>query len=194
MSKKLIAGLGTVAALGVAALPLMGVSAADNDTAETIVRVRVPTSVECSSVSDNIDDFVWLGNVAAGTTGSKAFSVKGSTNAAAGFRITGTPTALTSGTLDASLTESTDRGVLADFTEDNADSIAYTTTAGTEDSWWVTTEETSGVAIGNTIVITGATGAERTFSLAANVKPGLGTKSGLYQGRIDWTCVVNPGN
>ena len=191
MSKKLIAGLGTVAALGIAALPLTGVFAADNDTAETIVRVRVPTSVECSSVSDSIDDFVWLGNVAAGTIGSKAFSVKGSTNAAEGFKITGVPTALNSGTLDASLTESTDRGEMTDFTADGADSIAYAT-AQADDSWWITTEEATGVTIGSNIVITGDTGAERTFGLTANVKPGLATKSGLYQGKIDWTCIVNP--
>lgn len=192
MSKKLIAGLGTVTALGIAALPLVGVFAADNDTDETIVRVRVQTSVECTSSDGTYDDFVYLGSVAPGTLATGDFTVSGSTNAAAGFTITGTPSALNKGTLANITDEETQRGVWTDFTADTgtaADSMAYATAAA-DDSWWVTTEEQSGVAIGNTIVLTGAGGAEQSFDLTANARPGLGSQPGLYQGRIQWVCAV----
>jgi hypothetical protein len=188
MSKKLIAGLGTVAALGIAALPLTGVLAVDDTT---VVRVRVSTSVECTSAGTD-DDFVWLGEVAPGvTTTGGNFTVSGSTNAAAGFTLTGVPSALNSGTLAAGLTESTDRGELTDFTEDSVDSIAYTTTANTDDSWWVTAQSgTTANITGSSIVLNGTVGSVQQFGLTATAKPGLGTQPGLYQGVIEWTCAV----
>ena len=188
MSKKLIAGLGTVAALGIAALPLTGVLAVDDTT---VVRVRVSTSVECTSAGTD-DDFVWLGEVAPGvTTTGGNFTVSGSTNAAAGFTLTGVPSALNSGTLAAGLTESTDRGELTDFSEDSVDSIAYTATADTDDSWWVTAQSgTTANITGSSIVLNGTVGSVQQFGLTATAKPGLGTQPGLYQGVIEWTCSV----
>ena len=188
MSKKLIAGLGTVAALGIAALPLTGVLAVDDTT---VVRVRVTTSVECTSAGTD-DDFVWLGEVAPGvTTTGGNFTVSVSTNAAAGFTLTGVPSALNSGTLAAGLTESTDRGELTDFSEDSVDSIAYTATADTDDSWWVTAQSgTTANITGSSIVLNGTVGSVQQFGLTATAKPGLGTQPGLYQGVIEWTCSV----
>ncbi|MBR5027226.1 hypothetical protein IKX64_01365 [Candidatus Saccharibacteria bacterium] len=187
MSKKLIAGLGTVAALGIAALPLTGVLAV---TDTTVVRVRVTTSVECTSAGTDTD-FVWLGEIAPGTTGTGAFTVSGSTNDPDGFAISGEPTALVSGTLAAGLTESTDRGETTDFTPNSVDSIAYTATANTEDSWWIEAQSgTSATIDANGVSVTGAVGAVRTYAFNAKVLPGLGTEPGLYQGTITWTCTA----
>ncbi len=193
MSKKLIAGLGTVAALGIAALPLVGVSAVDDTT---IVRVRVPESVQCQS-SGTDTDFVWLGEVPYNTDASRAFTVTGSTNAAAGFDITGTAHDMVSGTL-ATATGADDVKTNA-FTADEtgASTIAYSRNAaasGNNGSWWLTSTDTN-VAISteaNTIALTGTRAAgEQTFSLTANVRPGYNNKPGIYQGDIEWTCSVH---
>lgn len=187
MSKKLIAGLGTVAALGIAALPIVGVSAVED---VTVVRVRVATSVECTSAG-TATDFVWLGEVAPGSTGTGALTVSGSTNDPDGFTITGVPTALVSGALAAGLTESTDRGTLEQFTPDSADSIAYSATPNTEDSWWLEAQSGTTATISSNITMTGAAGAVSDYAFNAKVLPGLGTQPGLYQGTITWTCVAN---
>ena len=188
MSKKLTAGFGVVAALGVAALPLAGVLAVEDTT---VVRVRVTTSVECTSTGTTTD-FVWLGEVAPGTTGTGALTVSGSTNDPDGFTITGVPTALVSGTLASGVAEATQRGELTDFTPDSVDSIAYTATADTEDSWWLEAQTGTTATIGaSNITMTGATGAVRDYAFNAKVLPGLGTEPGLYQGTITWTCVAN---
>ena len=101
------------------------------------------------------------------------------------------PSALNSGTLAAGLTESTDRGELTDFSEDSVDSIAYTATADTDDSWWVTAQSgTTANITGSSIVLNGTVGSVQQFGLTATAKPGLGTQPGLYQGVIEWTCSV----
>ena len=187
MSKKLIAGLGTVAALGIAALPLTGVLAVEDTT---VVRVRVTTSVECTSAGTTTD-FVWLGEIAPGTTGTGALTVSAATNDPDGFAITGVPTALVSGSLASGLVESTDRGTLEQFTPDSVDSIAYTATANTEDSWWLEAQDGTTANIGSSnITMTGIAGATRSYAFNAKVLPGLGTEPGLYQGTITWTCVA----
>ena len=192
MSKKLIAGLGTVAALGIAALPLAGVFAVD-DSAETIVRVRVPESVQCQSTSGTDTDFVWFGTVPIGTTATKGLSVYGATNSTNGFTIVGTATDMTSGTLDVA---DDVRGVTADFHADTSDAstIAYNKAVEDDGKWWLTTSDAN-VAISsadNTITLTGTSGVgERTFALTAGVRPKYDNKPGIYQGYINWVCSVN---
>ena len=194
MSKKLIAGLGTVAALGIAALPAAGVFA-NNETSETIVRVRVIESVQCFTTADaTADNFVWFGEVPVGVTASKNFTASGSTNSDKGFIMTGTPTDLDAGHLDVA---DNVRGTNEDFTawsgsvsQGTPNAIEYSTTAG-DGKWWVTTTEQSGVQIGSTIVLTGnGTDQEDSFSLTANVRPDHTNQPDVYQGYINWVCSV----
>ena len=187
MSKKLIAGLGTVAALGVAALPLAGVFAV---TDTTVVRVRVTTSVECTSAGTTTD-FVWLGEIAPGSDGTGALTVSGSTNDPDGFSISGAPTALVSGTLANGINEATQRGELTDFTANGDDSILYSATAA-EDKWWVEAQSGTTANIGSSAIeVTGTAGSVQSYGFDVKVRPGLGTQPGLYQGTITWTCVAN---
>ena len=192
MSKKLIAGLGTVAALGIAALPLAGVFAVD-DSAETIVRVNVPESVQCQSTSGTDTDFVWFGTVAIGVTATKALSVYGATNSTHGFTITGTAYDMVSGTLaDETQPEVRDNAFTADTTD--VSTIGYNKSTEDDGKWWLTTSDAN-VAISdaaNTITLTGTSGVgERDFALTAGVRPAYTNKPGIYQGRINWVCTVN---
>lgn len=188
MSKKLIAGFGTVAALGIAALPLISASAVDDTT---IVRVRVTESVQCQSTGTDTD-FVWLGNVAINTNASQAFTVYGATNAATGFDITGVPTALTSGTLATPTGD--DANPANAFTADTtgASTIAFNGSTEGNAKWWLTTEDANVEITSSAVNLTGTRAlGERTFNLTANVRPGYENKPGIYQGQIDWTCSVH---
>ncbi|MCR5832542.1 MAG: hypothetical protein K6G36_01180 [Candidatus Saccharibacteria bacterium] len=191
MSKKLIAGLGTVAALGIAALPLAGVFAVD-DSAETIVRVNVPESVQCQSAGTDTD-FVWFGNVAIGVDADEALSVTGSTNSSNGFTITGTATNMVSGTLaDKTQPDVRDNVFTADTSD--ASTIGYNKKTAGDGKWWLTTTDNN-VSISesdNTITLTGVANNERTFNMTANVRPAYTNKPGIYQGEINWVCAVNP--
>lgn len=187
MSKKLIAGLGTVAALGIAALPVAGVFADNPAYDTTTLRVNVPESVECTSTSTDTD-FVWFGNVVPGTTSDiKTITVTGETNAAAGFTIAGVAGNLVHGTMQNDSEPSVKANV---FTADNADTIDYGTTADVEGTWWLTEEDANASISGANITLDGANQASRTFTLSAAVLPSLSNVPGVYQGTITWTCSV----
>ena len=193
MSKKLIAGLGTVAALGIAALPLAGVFAVVNDSAETIVRVKVPEAVECTSISGTDADFIWFGEVAPGVTQTKGLTVSGASNAAAGFTIVGTAYDLTSGTL-VGAEDARDSVFTADTT--GAQTIGYNKSTAADGKWWLTTSDAN-VDIAtdaNTITLNGAGQATRDFTMTAGVRPAITNKPGIYQGHINWVCsvITNP--
>ena len=199
MSKKLIAGLGTVAALGIAALPLSGVFAVPGSQAnggweaETDVRVRVIDSVQCQS--NGVDsDFVWLGEVAAGVTATGNIVVTASTNSSRGFAITGTATDLDLGTL---ATPDSNYGLesntfTANESPDPTDAIQFNGATAGDGKWWVGGVTGTGAGIsGNTITLapTAAAGDE-TYNLTANARPSTDNTPGIYQGKITWTCVL----
>lgn len=179
MSKKLIAGIGTAAALGIAALPVLGAFAIDSTT---YVRVTVGQGVNCQSSNNAASTAVDLGTKVPGESGTATFTVTGSTNATTGFTVTGTPTDLIKGTLSGET-----------FTADSVDpaSIAYSATGSANGKWWVGTTESEGVTIGSTIALTKASAVEYTFNLSANVIIANTQAQGLYQGQIDWVCVAN---
>ena len=202
MSKKLIAGLGTAAALGIAALPLAGVFAAPGSqgdgswVAETDVRVRVIDSVQCQSGGANTD-FVWLGEAVAGVTVSEDFTVTASTNSASGFKVIGTATNLVLGTLATPTGD--DANAANAFTENSApdptDAITFSATGEDDGKWWVGGVTGTGASISGTTITLAPTSsasvADTTYNLTANARPSTSNTPGVYQGKITWTCSVN---
>jgi len=177
MSKHLFTTLGIAASLCVAALPIVAANAADEETATTHVRIAVSTSVACSSSNGddvNPTNIVDMGEIAPGTTTAapSEFFVTGSTNSLQGFTITGTPSDLTHETL-------------------SAEKFVYKYGTQTPDAanWWVTTAETEGVEIGETIVLTSSS-TTTDFTLGANASAKSDTPAGNYAGTINWVCAI----
>ncbi len=189
MSKKLIAGLGVVAALGVAALPLVGTFAAEgDDSAETVVRVRVIESVQCQS-SGTDTDFVWLGRVAVGQNADEDFTVTGSTNSADGFSITGVAGSLDLGTLATPENDDANPANAFSINNDTPNAIEFNGATAGDGKWWLTgATSVSGANI--TLAPTAAAGTQ-SYNLTANVRPDATNTPGIYQGSIVWTCAVN---
>lgn len=171
MSKKIIAGLGVVAALGVAVAPVFRASAET-----TYLTATVDTIVGCTSQYNAEDNKLNFGNIVAGNKGTGTFTIQGTTNKPAGFTLTGTPSAMAS----------------AD------DSIAYSATevADGAEGWYVTNSE-AGATIGNTIVLnsgslaTDALKRNNTWTIGATVSTATTTTTGTYNGTITWTCIAN---
>lgn len=171
MSKKIIAGVGVVAALGVAFIPAVSASAET-----TYITATVTSVVACTSSNNTTSSKLSIGNIAGGNAGSAEFTVTGSTNNPAGLTVTGDPSNLVSG----------------------SDTIAYSSTAvdGGTEGWYVSFANTElGVTVGDSIALNSAsvTGHERnnTWTLTANVSTATTTTVGTYDGTIEWTCAVN---
>lgn len=191
MSKKLIAGLGTVAALGIAALPLVGTFAAEGDSTDTTdVRVRVIESVQCQSTGTNAAaDFVWLGRVAVGQDANAGFTVTGSTNSARGFSITGVAGDLDLGTLATPEGDDENPANAFSINSTTPNAIEFNGATAGDGKWWLTgATSVSGANI--TLAPTAAAGTQ-SYSLTANVRPDATNTPGIYQGSIEWTCAVN---
>lgn len=173
MSKKVFAGLGIAAALGVAVLPAVGTYAET-----TYIKATVDQFVGCTSSNNTAATALDLGHIAAGQQKSATFSIAGATNDPKGFTLTGTPSALahTNGT----------------------DSISYSASgvsAGTA-AWFLSTVTgyTDGITIGSTAVLNSrnlATPRENSWNISATVSTATTTTTGEYNGTIEWTCVVN---
>lgn len=199
MSKKLIAGLGTAAALGIAALPLAGVFAVPGAQtggdweALTDVRVRVIDSVQCQSNGADDSDFVWLGQVAAGVIATGDIVVTGSTNSEDGIAITGSATNLDLGTLDTPTGD--DANATNVFTKETTtpDAIVFDATGNADGKWWVGGVTGTGAGISGTTITLAPTSVvgDVTYNLTANARPSTTNTPGIYQGSITWTCTVN---
>lgn len=177
MSKKIIAGVGIVAALGVAVLP-----AAGSNAVNTVIKARVGEFVGCTSDGDTTSSTVNLGNISAGQQGTARFTIAGATNNPNGFKIT----AETIPTL-----------VNSDY---NTETIAYSASAlsaGTE-GWFLAAADgsTAGATIGagielNTATLTGDAKRDNSWDLDVTVSTAKTTTLGEYTGTIVWTCVAN---
>lgn len=179
MSKKILAGVGVAAALGVAIVPSMGTFAA---TTTTYIKATVEEFVGCTSTNDTAATALDLGNIAAGTAKSGSFSIEGSTNDPAGFTITGTPRNL----------------VHANGTDAIAYSASAVDSAETASGWYATaaTGSETGATIGATIALNSATtgianARLNSWTINATVKTATTSTVGTYSGQIDWTCLVN---
>ncbi len=173
MSKKVFAGLGVAAALGVAILPTIGTSAVGTTT---YIKATVDSFVGCTSTNDTSATALDLGTITAGTKGTGNFKVTGSTNVTTGFTLTGTASNLT-GPVEA-ITYS-------------ASEVANET-AG----WYVTSEGDGFSKSGSNIVLnsgslTGANIRQNEWTLTANVSTATTTTKGAYSGTITWNCVAN---
>ena len=175
MSKKIFAGVGIVAALGVVMVPVANSFAVGTTT---YIKATVDEFVGCTSSNDTAATALNLGNISAGQKKDANFTISGSTNSPKGFRLTGAPQALahTNGT----------------------DSIAYSASevAAEAEGWYLSTVEgsTDGITIGSTIVLNSASLAnerQNTWTVKANVSTATTTTTGVYSGEINWTCIVN---
>lgn len=180
MSKKIFAGVGIAAALGVAMIPVAGSFAAIQTT--TVIKATVEQFVGCSNAADysgTASATVNVGTVPAGSQASSTFIIGGTTNNPTGFKVTGTPSALVQ--------------------DEGDDSIAYSATAlsaGVE-GWFLTASDgnAAGATIGNTIELNSSTitNEEKAhlWTLGVTVGASGSTSYGAYTGSIEWVCTVN---
>lgn len=171
MSKKVFAGLGVAAALGVAILPTIGTSAVGTTT---YIKATVDSFVGCTSTNDTSANALDLGNITAGTTGSETFKVSGSTNDPSGFTLTGTATNLTG--------------------PEEAIPYSAASVAAETAGWYVTSEGAGFSKSGNNITLASASLTDKRsneWTLTANVSTATTTTKGNYSGSIAWECVAN---
>ena len=168
MSKKLIAGLGSVAALGLAIAPALSTSAV-----ETYITATVDPYVGCQSTNDTASTAVAIGNIPAGQQKSGTFTLTGSTNKPEGFTMTGTPDSLRNGSY----------------------TIGYSATAvEVASEGWFATSSSEGATIGSTIVLNSGSLSntrEASWGVTATVSTATTTTTGTYTGTIEWVCQVN---
>ncbi len=176
MSKKILAGVGIAAALGVAVLPAVGTFAVGSTT---VIRATVEEFVGCTSDAQ-AESTVALGNISAGTAKSGTFVLNGTTNSPSGFTIY------------------TENNIGSLVLADQSDSIAYSASAveaGTE-GWYLSVADNTGATIGNTVSLnSAATGIanprNNSWTFTATVSTSTETTVGAYSGEIAWTCIVN---
>ena len=179
MLKRNILTVGIAASLCVAAVPLMA-HAEDPVTATTHVTIAVSTQVACQSHGNANTNDIDMGELAPGEatpTNGYELVITGSTNGATGFTITGTPHNL----------------VHEDGNATNGPFITYKYGDSTPSGayWWISTTETAGVTIGETVQLT-TTGTSKDFNLYTHAATVSTTPAGEYAGDINWVCSIRP--
>ena len=179
MSKKILAGVGVAAALGVAILPSVGTFAVGTTT---YIKATVEQFVGCSSSNDTSSTALDLGNIAAGSAKTGTFRLTGSTNDPKGFNIT-------SDTINPLVN-----------TSDATSSIAYSASAvaaGTQGYYLAAaTGFTTGATIGagasfNSAATGIANPRDNYWDVNATVSTATTTTVGTYLGSIEWLCSIN---
>ena len=179
MSKKIIAGVGIAAALGVAVLPAMGTFAA---TTTTYIKATVSEFVGCTSEYNSESALLDLGTISAGTQGTGSFNIEGSTNNPNGFNISATPGNMRHASI-------------------NTETIGYSASAvaiGSE-GWFLAADSSSaaGASINGTtgqVVLNSADttdARDNDWDINVTVSTATTTTVGSYTGVINWTCVAN---